>query len=555
MGVGASNPIDDATQERINNRIQEILKTFSVEFSKAYTQAVLRKAKSDLNPETSYLDELKLEPAPIASAPLKSGVLNKRGEVVKNWKNRYFVIHNEKDNWRVDYHDGTNESGKLKGSIFCAGYSAYEFDRDDIAEHGEPGIKLVPWSWRRRTWYMKCADDKEREEWLGAFRTACYKAEPPHDEDECIASAFNVALRNTRWKCWIWSWYWPAGDEGERLGELVLDVLDREIINDIINGIVEGPAKSITVDLIRKTIGTSVKSACSSAWISSAAAVRSVSGKIQEQVKELLSPVFEKQTEFKDMIVEKISSKINPFLEDKAGALLKPVFKVIFKPIIQAFLHAAKGFHAHMKEKIANDEFAKAKFDKTLEYCDWQMDWWSGPVHDAYAVAWRMYTSDLAELMALLSGGFTSYAIYNMVMDKLKVIVHRAITTFGNLARSNVETEYGAVLNHVMGLFYHDVVIMVKSTIIDILQGILDSPINENVVTPCQELVAPLQETIEAIPIPGLSTLLDLNQMLEDVIGDIVGSALEALVASSMNDLKRDVTEASMEMGISNLSL
>lgn len=34
MGVGASNPIDDATQQRINERIQEVLKIFSIEFSK-----------------------------------------------------------------------------------------------------------------------------------------------------------------------------------------------------------------------------------------------------------------------------------------------------------------------------------------------------------------------------------------------------------------------------------------------------------------------------------------------------------------------------------------
>lgn len=390
---------------------------------------------------------------------------------------------------------------------------------------------------------------------MGAFRTACWKSVPPHDEDECIAQAFDVALRNTRWKCWIWGWYYGAGDESERLGELILDVLDREIINNVINGIVEGPAKSITVDLIRKTVGTAVKSACASAWISSAAAVRSVSGKIQEQVKELIKPVVDKQNEFKDMIVEKISGKINPFLEEKGGALLKPVFKVIFKPIIQSFLHAAKGFHAHMKEKITNDEFAKAKFDRTLEYSDWQMDWWSGPIHDAYHVAWKMYTSDMTELLTLLSGGVTAYTVYNMVMDKLKIILHRAVFTFGNLARSNVETEYNAVLNHVMGLFYHDVVVMVKATILDILTAILDGPIQEMVVTPCQELVAPLQETIDAIPIPGLSTLLDLPSMLSDVVSDIEGSALEALVTPSIKEIKQSVTEAGLEAGISSIAL
>ncbi|RYG67429.1 hypothetical protein EON64_07455 [archaeon] len=516
---------------------------------------MINKAKEDLTASGDWTDDLKLEEAPTPSHILKSGVLSKRGEVVKNWKNRFIVVYNEKDNFRIDYHDGTDEKGKLKGSVFCAGYSAYEFDKDDIAEYGENGIKLVPWSWRRRTWYIKCNDDKEREEWLGAFRTACYKAKAPHDEDECIAKAFDKALQNTRWKCWIWGWYWPAGDEGERLGELVLDVLDREVINDVINGIVEGPAKAMTVDIIRKSIGTTVKSACSSAWISSASAVRSVSGKIQDQVKELISPVLEKQQEFKTMIVDKISGKINPFLQDKVGSLLTPVFKVIFKPIITAFTHAAKGFMAHMKEKISSNDFAKASFDKTLEYVDWQMDWYSGPVHDAYAVVWRMYTSDMTALLSILSGGITPYSVYNMVNDKLKIILHRAVHTFGQLARSNVETEYNAVLNHVMGLFFHDIVVMVKSTVMDILTAILSAPINELVIAPCQELVTPLQEMIEAIPIPGLSTLLDLPTMLEEVVGSIEGSALEAILSPSVSELKSSVSGVAEELSVMGLSL
>jgi hypothetical protein len=518
--------------------------------NQAYTQSVINKAKEDLDPTTSYADELKLEEAPVPSHILKSGVLCKRGEVVKSWKSRFFVAYNEKDNFRIDYHDGTSEAGKLKGSISCAGYSAYEFDSDEIAEHGEPGIKLVPWSWRRRTWFVKCADDKEREEWLGVFRTACYKTRAPHDEDQCIAEAFDVALQKTRWKCWVWGWYWSAGDEAERLGEFLLDVLDRDIVNSIVSGVAEGPTKAMTVDLIRKTIGTTVKASCSSAWISSASAVRSVSDKIQEQVKELISPVVEKQREFKSMIVEKISSKINPFLADKGSSLLTPVFKVIFKPIIQAFTHAAKGFHAHMKERIASNEFAKANFDSTLSRSDWQMDWWSGPIHDAYAVVWRMYTSDMTELLALLSGGITPYTVYNMVMDKLRMILHRAVFTFGNLARSNVETEYNAVLNHVMGLFFHDCVVMVKATILGILTAILDAPIQELVVTPCQELIAPLQEMIDAIPIPGMSALLDLPSMLLDVVGSIEDGALNAILAGSITALKADVSKIAADVGV-----
>jgi len=549
------NPIDEPAQARINQRIEEVVKTFGLEFSKAYTQVVLRKAKEELTPPQTLESQLKLQTAPVPSAILKSGLLTKRGETVKNWKQRFFIAYNADENFKVEYLDGTSETGKLKGTIHLAGYRAYEFSQDDIAEFGEPGIKFVPWSWRRRTWYIKCADDKERKEWLSTFETACYKARPPHDKDECIAEAFDVALRNTRWRFWYWGWYGDAGDEAERLGEFLLDVLDRDIVNEILNGIPENAGKQMTVDLVRKTIGASVKAACATAWSGSASAVRAVSEKIQNQVKEMISPIIEKQENFKTMIVEKISGKINPFLADKGASLLRPILNVIFKPVIQSFTLAAKGYHAHMHKTIANGEFAQNNFDAALRRSDWQMDWWSGPIHDAYAVVYRMYTSDMTEVLALLSGGITPYTVYNMVMDKLKIILHRAMFTFGNLAKSVSESEYASVLSHVMGLLFHDCLIMVKSTILAVLKSILDGPIQELVVTPCLELVAPIQETIDAIPIPGLSVLIDLPEMLQDVVGSIEESALVALISGSVADIKSSLQVASVEMGIASISL
>jgi len=549
------NPIDEAAQARINQKIEDVVKTFGMEFSKAYTQVTIMKAKAEIEAKVDYLDSLKLENPPIPTTPLKSGVLIKRGESVKNWKNRFFVARNADKNFQVEYYDGQDEKGKLKGIITPCGYRAYEFSEDDITEHGDKGIKLVPWSSRRRTWWIKCGDDNERKEWLSVLETACYKAHPPHDEDEVIAKAFSWALRATRWRFWYWGWYAEAGTEPERLGELLLDVLDRDIINEILNGIAESPAKAMTIDLVRKTIGTSVKAACSSAWVSSATAVRSVSDKIQSQVKDLIKPILEKQIEFKKMIVDKISGKINPFMTDKGSTLLKPVLNVIFKPIIQSFEKSVKGFHTHMAKYIADQEFTSAKFDNSLSRVDWQMDWWSGPIHEAYYVVWKMYTSDMTELLSLLTGGITPYTLYNMCMDRLKVILHRAVFTFGNLAKSVSESELMNVLNHVTGLMFHDAMVMIKATIIAILTAIIDAPIQEMVIKPCGELIAPLQETLDAIPIPGLPVLIDLNALLSDTVGDILASTLASLVAASMGDIKTSLGVASAEMGIANVSL
>jgi uncharacterized membrane protein len=443
----------------------------------------------------------------------------------------------------------------LKGIIYPAGYRAYEFSADDVTDHGDKGIKLVPWSWRRRTWWIKCADDNERKEWLSVFETACYKAHCPHDEDECIAQAFSYALQATRWRFWFWGWYGDAGNEAERLGEFLMDVLDRDIVNEILNGIAESPAKAMTVDLVRKTIGTSVKAACASAWVSSATAVRSVSEKIQSQVKDLLKPILEKQKEFKTMIVDKIGGKINPFLAEKGGSLLKPVLNVIFKPVIRSFELAVRSFHNHMSTQIANNEFGSAKFDNSLSRVDWQMDWWSGPIHDAYHVVWKMYTSDMTELLSLLSGGITPYTVYNMCMDRLKVLLHRAVFTFGNLAKSVGESELMNVLKHVTGLLFHDALYMIKITVHQVLKAIINAPIEEMVVKPCGELIAPLQEMLDAIPIPGLPVLIDLNALLGSVVNDITDGALEAMVSGSVGDIKTSLGLASAELGISSVSL
>ena len=61
-----------------------------------------------------------------------------------------------------------------------------------------------------------------------------------------------------------------------------------------------------TVDAIRKAVGGSIKAACSSAWLSSSGAVRSVSATVQASVKDLIKPLIEKETTFKETIVEKV---------------------------------------------------------------------------------------------------------------------------------------------------------------------------------------------------------------------------------------------------------
>jgi len=311
----------------------------------------------------------------------------------------------------------------------------------------------------------------------------------------------------------------------------------------------------MTVDLVRKTIGSSVKAACGGAWVSSANAVRSLSSSIQSSVKDLLSPLLEKQKGFKETIAGKIGGTINPFLADKGAALLRPILNVMFKPVTEAFILSVKGFHTHMSGKISSNEFAAARFQSTLDYSDWQMDWWSGPIGQSYHTIHRMYSSDFAEVASLLVGGITPYTVYNMVNDKLKLIIHRAVFTFGSLAKSISESELASVLGHVTGLLFHDIMIMIKTTVFDVLKAILDAPLTELVLKPCGELIAPIQETIDSIPIPGLSLLFDLGSMLNEVVYKIEDGAVEAIISGSLRDIKTSIDVACSEIGIASVKL
>jgi hypothetical protein len=55
---------------------------------------------------------------------------------------------------------------------------------------------------------------------------------------------------------------------------------------------------------------------------------------------------------------------------------------------------------------------------------------------------------------------------------------------------------------------------------------------------------------VDSIPVPGLSILIDLNAMMEEVVGDIEGNAIDAIIGKSVDQIKKTFDEAQRELGI-----
>ena len=101
-----SNPLDEAKRQQIVDTCEEVCKVFSTEFAKGYKNALIASCKADAEDKYSGgSPEFQLLPAPPDATVVKAGWLTKRGDVRKNWKRRYFVALNAKDNFDILYYE------------------------------------------------------------------------------------------------------------------------------------------------------------------------------------------------------------------------------------------------------------------------------------------------------------------------------------------------------------------------------------------------------------------------------------------------------------------
>ena len=514
--------MDAGTSERVKELTKEVILKFSTDFTKAFTETLIAKVKADVDgePDEGY----QLESAPIPTEPLKTGLLTKMGGFIKNWKTRHFIAYNEADNFKIEYLD--KEGGKVRGRVAPAGYSAVPFDDDDVAKHGDFGLKLVG-DKSRRVWYFKALSKEERDQWLDIFKISCYKARPQRNVDPVIADAFDIAYWRVRWWYCLWGSYNPWGTEDERLASLIVSILDREVLWEVISKLPGGAARYTLESAIRNPIEASVSAAVGGSWTSATAAVSGVKATLENSVKQLLSPLFEQQKALKEKIVAKVGGIINPVIQDKGGSLLRPVLTKAMAPFGKAFTLAANDFAEKSRELITNNELIPAKFEDSLAYLDRQYYW---VLYKACDIIWDFCFSTFAEIISALSNGITYWEVYYMSKDSIYSIYHNAVYTFSKLAKEVDVSQHPAVLADVLRKYANDSKIAAKSLIIKILRALLDTPIQELIMKPANLATEPIQEVIDAIPVPGLSALFNLVALTQNTVEEIIHNALNALV-------------------------
>lgn len=163
--------------------------------------------------------QLALERPPVATEPLESGWLVKLGEVKKSWKRRYFVAAEESDNFCVRYFEKEAEASdprKAKGAIYLAGYVPRSLGADE--GYGPNCLALEPLDKKtKRTYYLRCDSEDQRQRWKLVLRIAALKCQPPLSPEPALATAFKEAYARTRRSVGLSGYYVIDRHEQEQL--------------------------------------------------------------------------------------------------------------------------------------------------------------------------------------------------------------------------------------------------------------------------------------------------------------------------------------------------
>jgi hypothetical protein len=376
---------------------------------------------------------------------------------------------------------------------------------------------------------FRAASNEERDQWIDVLKLSCYKAKPQRNENPLIARAFDLTYWRVRWWYGLWGVYRPYGTEDERLAALITSILDREVLWEVISKIPSGPARGALASAIRSPVEASVSAAVGSAWTLACNAAKSATDTLESTAKQLLAPLMEKEEEIKKKIVDSVTSIINPVMANQASNLLRPLLSKAVAPVGKAFTRGANDFAEYCRKLIAENDLVPDKFNSTIRSLDNQYYW---ILNKGYDIVWDFCSSVFGQIISAAGNSYSHWEVYYMTRDAMETIFHNAVYTFKKAAADADPSKHAAILGEVMRKYVNDSKVAAKNLIIRLLRELLDTPVQELMIKPGKLAVASLQEMIDSIPVPGLSTLFNLPSMVTEVIERIVKSALVTLVDS-----------------------
>jgi len=545
-----SSPLDGATTDEIKNLIKSVLGTFTANYVKRYTLALVKKIMDDAaaDPGPAW----KLMERPPRTEPWKEGWVTKEGGFFsKSFNKRYFVV---RPDYKIDYYEKEEESkkekGKKRGTISLCGYYVNEDANNGVLQRlqklaekmgvdtsGLPKPKQYPPNTmelhhsRRETYYIHIDDAEEFKQWVSQMRTCCWRAYGFNNKDEVHIAAFEDAIRCTREKLGRWGYWSYGGTEEQILSDLIADELDWTVMGKVyskLNG--SWTVRNAVRNQVIKAIDKMVLAAVTPAWKAMDATVAELRPKIEPKIKELVEPVGKAKAEVMNKIKDACMSVINPILKEHVVPHLSKIVEVIQSPMNDAFQESFKLYDEEVgkfEPKGSVDENKKAFHH--LDYFPYSWKMW-----DVTRKTDVMY--DPLWALNIIFPDIYPWGLIWTAHDTLRGKMDNAMYTFEQKLieeQGKEEKDMKACADKLRALILEDYKSDATLARIlyyrDILKEIVMPPFNKLVFPAAEALLAPLND---AIPEP-VKEFLDINEMFQRIVEGVIEDSISTVLAGA----------------------
>lgn len=548
MGGVVSGPVDGETKREMEELIKAILKTFTIEYTKAYALALVAQLKEEA--KAGEPTKWHLQERPPWNRDYKEGYLMKEGGVRKNWKKRYFVV---RPNYSIDYYETAEEAkkgekGKKRGTISLCGYRVIEdvnngilnklkklaekmgVDTSQLPKPKEyPPHTIELHHERRRCYFIQCENEEEFHQWAEQFKTCCWRAYGYTNEDPVHKCAFDEGIRKTRWELGRWGWWSWGGSEEQILSDLISDQIDWAVMGRIYSKIT-GPwsVRYAVRNQVLKAIDKAVSAAVKPAWLAMDKAVKELRTKIEPTIKEMVDPIGKAEAEVIDKIKDAVMSQLEPLLKEHVTPHLSKIMDVIKSPMNEGYEEC---FHI-WEEHITKWEPKGASREELIKSFD-DLDW--------LPRSWRMWKatdklSPMYDPLWALNVIFPDIYPWSTIwdgQDELRQRTDNAVYTWEERLLAAVEKEGGDPKTHAERLkgevledFKKDAAKGVTRYYQAILKKIILPPFEALCVPACKLLLEPLDS---AVPEP-MKQFINIMKMFEEVYNGVIDDAIKVIL-------------------------
>ncbi|EGD81784.1 hypothetical protein PTSG_02497 [Salpingoeca rosetta] len=555
--------------DQIRKDVTSNLASFTKEFVSLYKSALIEDALQNSGGSGGGDDEgegenerqLLVRPeAEESNEPLFTAQLVKRGQVRKNWKERFFVV---RPDHVIDYYeteDKYKSGGSPKGSINLSGYTVVtnpnqrkQEEKQELAKlfGGNAGeySKYEPYTLEcyhrvKRRWLIKCKDQAQFDEWADILHTCVRNVEAGTLKDELQKEAFDKAVENLRNRLWE---ALPYGSEVDILTEILANYTWRKRVGDDAFANVPGPA-NIKVKALAKgfeTVYKLVETTVKASWVATMAAL----DKAKQLVETGFSKVAEQAESTRGTLTDKINDAIEPVVAPMREKVIVPVCTKVAAFLIPRTKEPVASIEPVLEaETAAYCEERATGGNPSMRHIKRSHDKMVQPI-EAFSSLEALLTAE--EVFGLIPEG-VSGVVDNVkeVVDNLQLgdfVMALREATFENTERaaytfevsledatngehSQVQEKQEVVLTQIKEKYHHDARIDVAEAVGEFVGGLVSALVGEPLGAACGGAVEPLDSLI---PEP-LQEYFSVSGVLEDVIANIIETAASEAVEAAM---------------------